>query len=232
MKRIGKANDGGYVICELPGYYDGFISGGVANDVSFEEEFCSLYSINCTAYDGTVSSLPSSNPAINFVKKNMGAFNTASMTNCISEVKTCSNLFLKMDIEGHEFRILPSLLPYFDRIKQMVIEFHTPADMNCYPDHFSGFNDIRDNPETLESLIGIISATHTLVHFHANNGCATHVYKGSQMPNVFECTFVRNDFVTEHLPHPGPLPGPHDMPNITYKPDYTCVINNSFITIS
>lgn len=231
MKRIGKANDGGYVICELPGTYDGFISGGVSNDVSFESEFCSLYSLSCTAYDGTVPTSPSTDPAVRFVKKNMGAFTTAAMTNCVSETNACSDLFLKMDIEGHEFRILPSLLPYFGNIKQLVIEFHAPADMKLHPTFFPGFDDIRHDPEVLDVLIGMISQTHTLVHFHANNGCSSHTYKTAHIPNVFECTFVRNEFITQRTPHPGPLPGPYDMPNVADKRDYMCKIQDGFISL-
>ena len=43
-KRIGKPYDGGYVVLELPGGYDAFISGGISNDISFEKEFLDL---NC-----------------------------------------------------------------------------------------------------------------------------------------------------------------------------------------
>jgi len=35
--RIGKCNDGGYIIADLPNNYDCFISCGVADDTSFEE---------------------------------------------------------------------------------------------------------------------------------------------------------------------------------------------------
>ena len=37
--RIGKDNDGGYVICNLPDYYELFISGCINNDISFEIDF-------------------------------------------------------------------------------------------------------------------------------------------------------------------------------------------------
>ena len=232
MRRIGKSNDGGYVICELPGLYDGFISGGVAGDVSFESQFCSLYSVACTAYDGTVTSLPTADPNIKFIRKNMSAFESPSTTNCIRDIKACSNVFLKMDIEGHEFRVLPGLVPYFDHVKQFVVEVHTPADMILHPTYFAGFDDLRNIPDVVDSLIEMISATHTLIHFHANNGCLTYVHNGERRPNVFECTFVRNDFMTEKLPHPGPLPGPHDMRNIPTKPDYVYRILPSSVSLA
>jgi hypothetical protein len=41
---LGKNNDGGYIICEIPQVeYDIFITGGVAGDISFEEELCNIY---------------------------------------------------------------------------------------------------------------------------------------------------------------------------------------------
>ena len=61
-QRIGKHNDGGYVIVNLPGEYDLFISGGIKNDISFEKDLLSLFpNINCYAFDGTINSLPKNN---------------------------------------------------------------------------------------------------------------------------------------------------------------------------
>ena len=51
--RVGKDFDGGYVICNIPDVkYDFLLSCGVADDISFEEEFCNIYTnAQCTAYD-------------------------------------------------------------------------------------------------------------------------------------------------------------------------------------
>lgn len=38
-ERIGKNNDGGYVVVQLPGDYDLFLSGGISNDITFESDF-------------------------------------------------------------------------------------------------------------------------------------------------------------------------------------------------
>ena len=35
--RLGNNNDGGYVICDLSANYDVFLSGGIGNNISFEE---------------------------------------------------------------------------------------------------------------------------------------------------------------------------------------------------
>ena len=69
-KRIGKQNDGGYVISNLPDTYDLFLSGGIANDNTFENDFLLEYpNIPCYAFDGTISELPQSNNKIVFIKK-------------------------------------------------------------------------------------------------------------------------------------------------------------------
>lgn len=53
MQRVGRNNDGGYVIVE-PFTYDCLISAGIADDTSFEQQFLQLYSdIPCFAFDGT-----------------------------------------------------------------------------------------------------------------------------------------------------------------------------------
>ena len=42
-KRIGRANDGGYVVLMLPGTYDIILSGGISNDISFEQDILNHY---------------------------------------------------------------------------------------------------------------------------------------------------------------------------------------------
>ena len=134
--RIGKSNDGGYVICNLPDNYDLFISGGISNDISFEIDFLKKYKditnniIKCYAFDGTISTLPYHNAQnINFIKKNLGNIETNDVTNLSSYINDTvnddkyNNIFMKIDIEGHEFRLLPYLIDnnYMNKIKQLVI---------------------------------------------------------------------------------------------------------------
>jgi len=221
-QRIGKPNDGGYVIVNLPGLYDFFISGGISDDISFEEDLLEIFpELTCFAFDGTINYLPKTNPRINFVKKNLGNVNAANLTNLHEYMKNYNNIFMKMDIEGHEFRILPTLIKnnYISKIKQLVIEIHTPADIGLFPDYFKGLQDIKN--EHMFNVINNINKTHTLVHFHANNGPNIHTIDGINLPNVFELTFIRNEFVTEKIRNTDPLPTDIDMKNIVNKPDYT-----------
>lgn len=59
QKRLGKNNDGGYVICQMDGQYDTFISGGIGKDISFELDLLKQYpNLVCQAYDGSIHELP------------------------------------------------------------------------------------------------------------------------------------------------------------------------------
>ena len=239
--RIGKDNDGGYVIIELPENYDLFISGGISNDISFEIDFLYKYKdkdkdniIKCYAFDGTISSLPIHNisldkhnilPNIKFIKKNLGNVENNDITNLSSYFTSSNNynnIFMKIDIEGHEFRLLLFLIDnnYMNKIKQLVVEIHTPADIQMFPEYFSGLSDIKN--ENMFELLNNINKTHTLVHFHGNNGCNTQVIDNIKLPHVFECTYIRNDFMKEQdkIKNIIPLPTSLDMKNIINKQDF------------
>ena len=206
--RVGNPNgDGGYVICELPGSYDGFLSGGVGGDCSFEEGLLRKYPDLpfCTAFDGTCAAPPTTAP-IRFVRKNLAVQMTETTTNLCEELDAAHDLFMKLDIEGHEFRIVPRWGPYMTHIKQFVLEVHCSMlhDIVC-------------------ELLHFINQTHTLIHFHPNNCCGTYMSCNVPIPNVFECTFVRNEFVPHKTPNTDPIPSPMDRRNLSDRPDIVLV---------
>jgi hypothetical protein len=71
--RVGRYDDGGYVIAEVPNInYKILLSGGIENDISFEEDFIKKFqNIKCFAFDGTINNLPKENKDIIFIKKNI-----------------------------------------------------------------------------------------------------------------------------------------------------------------
>jgi hypothetical protein len=217
-ERIGKPFDGGYVIYDLPGSYDIVISGGISNDISFEQAIVEKFPCTpCMAFDGTIPNLPEDDYRIYFVKKNLGKENTESLSNLHKEIEPFSNIFMKMDIEGHEFRLFPTFSDeQMNKIKQLVIEIHSPGDIQLHPTYFTGLSDITN--ETMFALFKKITRTHTLVHVHPNNGCKTYTIDGISFPNVFECTFIRNEYVTSKTPNTESLPLSIDMPNIPQLP--------------
>lgn len=164
--------------------------------------------------------MPNENKRVNFVKKNLGCYNNDFSTNLHEYMRDYSDIFMKLDIEGHEFRIFPTFWEnnYMNKVKQLIVEIHSPADIQLFPDYFKGLSDIKD--EHMFELFKNLNKTHTLVHFHANNGCKMNMIHGIKIPHVFELTYIRNDFVTEKLQNDKPLPTELDMKNVAGKEDY------------
>lgn len=217
LVRIGsQCGDGGYMVCDLPGSYDVILTCGVSSNIDFEIDFCDRYpGLKCFAFDGTVDSLPTTAGKVTFVKKNVGN-GTDGTTNLKEYIGDHHNVFLKMDIEGHEFRVFPELSDVMHQIKQIVMEIHSPGDIQLHPTYFKGLSDITH--PVMFDMLSMMNKTHTLVHVHPNNGCEVHHYEGTLLPNVFECTFVRNEFVTSKVKNLEPLPKSFDVPNVPDKP--------------
>jgi hypothetical protein len=151
--RVGRQYDGGYVILVLPGNYDAFISCGINDDISFEQHVMYIYPyLTCTAFDGTIDNLPYPESKIRFVKKNIGSVNSETLTNLHEYIEPYNDIFLKMDIEGHEFDSLNTFSEdQFKKIKQLVIEIHTPSDIQLHPTYFKGLSHITNN-----SMFGLL----------------------------------------------------------------------------
>ena len=105
--RLGKNNDGGYIIADVPNIeYKTLLAGGIQTDISYEESFIEKYPfVKVFAFDGTVNGLPKENPKIHFIKKNIGSENNDETTNLHDIIDTNESIFVKMDIEGSELRI-------------------------------------------------------------------------------------------------------------------------------
>jgi hypothetical protein len=202
--RIGKSYDGGYIINEIPNLdYGLLLSGGIAEDISFEEDFCYKYNTSCLAFDGTINKVNTTNVDINYIKKNIGINNSDSETNLFDIIDKYDNIFLKMDIEGHELEWIKILTSeQLNKFSQMVIEFHFAFEY--------------------ENIFDKINKTHYLLHFHANNCCHPLVnHKGVNLPKVFECTFVNKKHINKKLNlNKENLPTKLDMPNIANGPDF------------
>jgi hypothetical protein len=201
--RLGNNNDGGYVICDLSANYDVFLSGGIGNDISFEEAFLQKYTdVICYAFDGTIKNFPK--PASNrlfYSNKNLGSHETLTTTNMKYFFGKYQNIFMKIDIEGGEDNLFQSISNNdLLKIRQLVIEFHT-AEQIVIPTR--------------------LAKTHWLVHFHANNCCGLQKLNNIFIPNVFECTYIRKE-VNENLSYNiDPIPFTLDQPNLKNRVDIT-----------
>ena len=179
--RLGHHADGGYVI--IDGYeYDYFISGGVGENITFEIDFIKRYpNIQGIIFDNTVNDTPNLPKEVKLIKKNIGFDNTETTTNLSDYINGYNNIFIKMDVEGSEWKLLRSeFSKSLTKIKQIVFEAH----------HFFGvFSDIA-----LESL-EIINKTHYLVHVHQNNNGVPFQFDVGNItyPSLLELTFIRKD---------------------------------------
>jgi hypothetical protein len=125
----------------------------------------------------------------------------ATIDDVFALLKGKSHLFVKMDIDGGEYRVIPQMLTYAELIDLMVIEFH---DTDPLRDLFLG---------QIKQLLAYFE----IIHIHGNN------YGGSAadgLPEVLEITFRKRKNINYSLRRRDRLPIEGlDMPNDPAKPD-------------
>lgn len=115
------------------------------------------------------------------------------------------SLFIKMDIEGFEYNVLPHLFDLSDRINGMAIEFHNSME------NWALFTD----------LVERLQKQYAIVHVHGNN--ASPLLPGTGIPSVLEISFVNRHLLPVAIT-PSLLSYP--VPSLDYpcdhtKPEYT-----------
>ncbi len=187
--RVGRHNDGGYVMVDnFPNSGGVAYSFGIKRDVSWDADMAARgYEI--FMYDPTIDALPATNPKFHFFKQGIaGTDNPKRLLNTLEHFvganghNDCDNMILKMDVEGAEWSFLATVSSEtLSRFDQMVFEFH---DLIATKDQ-SVMN------ATL-ACISKINRTHSLVHVHANNnGIFIILDDKILMPNVLELTYVK-----------------------------------------
>lgn len=208
------------------------ISLGIFDDISFEKQFIKNKDIDLIAYDGSLNikfwlkrvlveffKNPFNLYALkiflsfkNFFKgkrkliKKFVGLNTIDENYCtlssIIDNLDHKNIFLKIDIEGYEYRILDTLILNQDIICGLVIEFH----------------DCDIHLEKIENFIKNFKLK--LVHIHGNN--FTPIRSSDKLPLTLELTFSKycNQNDTFSLPHK------EDMPNNKLKPEFELKFDN------
>ena len=183
LRRVGRSNDGGYVMVEP--YSDTKIaySLGICDDVSWDKEMAEQgYEIY--QYDHTIDKLPEENEKFHWFKIGL----TGDEEN--EELKHLDNLLdrnghsettgmvLKMDIEGYEWGVInqsdESILDKFD---QIVMEIHYVV---------TG----KERNKIIDALKKI-TKTHAMVNIHANNNSRRKYYNGEFVTSdVLELTLL------------------------------------------
>ena len=117
-----------------------------------------------------------------------------------------ARLFVKMDIEGAEHRVIPEMLRHADRISGIAIEFH---DCDLLWEHFI-------------TLIDRLREQFVIVHTHGNNWGP--LIEGTAIPRALEVSFAHRSLVSDAetaRPNDRSYPLPTlDAPNREGVPDY------------
>ncbi|MDR1683775.1 MAG: hypothetical protein LBS25_10390 [Candidatus Symbiothrix sp.] len=107
------------------------------------------------------------------------------------------SVFIKMDIENWEYKTLPQLVPFFNKINGLAVEFH----------------ELDIAGEKFEEIMDLFSTRFDIAHVHGNN------YGGliydTKLPMVLEITFINKAMGADSnilSPHQYPIKG-LDFPN-------------------
>jgi hypothetical protein len=179
LKRVGSANDGGYVIpFNLLNECDSLLSGGIGDNWEFEENFLHLNpAVLIHAYDKTVDQTTTAYQQMwkrsnchHFSKHLLGI---ESELELIDSKKT----FVKLDIEGGEYRCIDDIVKNSNKIVGMTIEFH----------------NIDDKELQFTNSVKKLQEKYSIVHVHANN--FDELPAKFKLPKTLELTLVRQDFL-------------------------------------
>ncbi len=200
LSRIGRNNDGGYLVSENTIRETEFlVSLGINEDWSFEKSFYNIKNVKIHCYDQqNTEQMLIKSIILSFVFY-LRRFNFQriknSITNYLDFLKfkkkaifikkkifyndldkillenSSEKIFLKIDIEGCEYRILEDIIKHQDRITGLVCEFH----------------DVDLHKEVIYKFINNFKLHY--VHIHPNNNG---LLDKEGNPTVLELTFEKN----------------------------------------
>lgn len=235
LVRIGRSNDGGYLISYADiQETDVLLSLGINDDWSFEKAFHEQRPVKILAYDASISAKLFAKEFlkalirpyrlndifsrfsvwsgynrffgqkdVEHISKFVGFDSTdgsfISLENVLLKVKN-SKVFLKVDIEGSEYRLLSTILENQECLQGLIIEFH----------------DVDLNLEKIAAFINALDLD--IAHIHVNNYAP--VRSIDSLPLVLEITFSRH----AEFENRTRLPHQLDMPNCSLVPEFNIKI--------
>ena len=191
LVRLGQDYDGGYIVYRMDiEKSDILISMGVKDDWSFEIDFskindCELVSLDKESHVSRDDVFYKGHRQM--IYKNIGLEASPDTIPFDHIINLPSNkIFLKMDVEGEEYKFLDLLIQNSHKFSAICMEFHYLNESN--------------NFDKLVNFIGKID--HKLVHLHPNN-CGMALDKN--WPHVMELSFTSSDNINYDpsltLPH-------------------------------
>ena len=213
--RIGRDNDGGYVMIDDFVGVEAAYSIGINDDVSWDNAIADR-GIPVFQYDHTIAAAPAQRPEFHWQKLGLAAHESISesLTSLRAEIAknkhgNSNNLLLKIDIEDAEWDVFSLIeAQTLRRFRQIAVEFHNLHTLS--------------NNERATKMIRALSSLavdHRPVHVHANNNGEWAILGSIPIPTVLELTFVRRDADKHFVTNSDTFPGRLDMPNRTDRPD-------------
>ncbi len=211
--RLGKDNDGGYVVPVIALESADVLMGyGIADDISFEREFSQRFDKPSFGFDCGVQNINTGDSRCHFFSECIG------MSDYLYEEQASSGhisffheqllrlglvdkkIFIKMDIEGAEFEVMDDILKNAQNITGIAIEIHIP----------------RNNPERALNVLSSINRHFVLVHLHGNNFSGSYFktkYSSRSIPKVLELTYINKNLlsfykISKNQKHPQPIDQP------------------------
>jgi hypothetical protein len=188
-KRLGGANDCGYVMLEpeIKKNQDGIAySFGISTEDPWSLEMVNK-GYHVFQYDGTIDKCPYAHPMIHFYKFMItGSRDTQKNEKNLEQIfqdhshQMKMNIILKIDIEGAEWEFFESLTKAeILHFEQIIVEFHW-------------FSVQTDDLLKKIAIIKKINETHQCIHLHANNCGPVTILNGFRLlPSVMEASYVR-----------------------------------------
>ena len=207
--RLGSLYDGGYVVVDDFKNTDYLVSLGVDDDINFEKDILSRIS-GVDFYDNSIAELPENLKNSRFFNETIGKDHT-TITQCISRIKSESDLILKMDIEGSEWNSLEEINSQsLNRFRQIIVELHDIHNILKIKE--SDFDLLLY--EKAKNVLEKILKTHLPVHAHINTYGSLRRIANQVVPDVVEITYIRkleikNNYTNVTRPQSEIL----DMPN-------------------
>lgn len=224
LRRIGRANDGGYLIPELAMQVADVVIGyGIANDISFEESTTAIYGKPSYGFDCACPVIQPKHKDCHFIPSCVVNNNSikpfpsyATFDQHLNMVgATGKKLFVKMDIEGNEYDTLPDILQHAFNITGIVLEIH--------------FMESAQIAQALH-LLQMLDKDFLLVHVHGNNYCRDNFVTTNARGNiarVLELSYINRNLVQNYEISPDQShPIRLDMPNTPDFPDVEFTILN------
>jgi hypothetical protein len=214
--RLGRSNDGGYVVPKKAlEMSDALIGYGIEDDASFEEDFSINYKKPSYGFDCGIRDFKSTRSELftfipeciandNFVYQGQKSSGKISSFNQHINILNLHNkkVFIKMDIEGAEYDAMDDILSNSNNITGIVVEIH-----------FWKFGDALK----VFNLFNKLSKDFILVHLHGNNASSDFFSAKNvigPIPKLLELTYINKSIVTKYeVSKHQKRPLPIDMPN-------------------